>query len=111
MANDKEIAIFWLKQIRESIHGGDEEFDSYRKRAIDIAIKELEKPEERWIPVSERLPENGSDILVYCDDGEESRIVACNYDNGVWFDCVFNTVMVFKHITHWMPLPEPPVMD
>lgn len=61
-----------------------------------------------WIPVTERIPADGSDILVYCDDGEESRIVACNYDNGVWFDCVFNTVMVFKNITHWMPLPEPP---
>jgi len=64
--------------------------------------------QSRWIPVSERIPEDGSDILVYCDDGEESRIVACNYDNGVWFDCVFNTVMVFKNITHWMPLPKPP---
>ena len=64
--------------------------------------------EQRWIPVSERLPDDGSDILAYCDDGEESRIVACNYDNGVWFDCVFNTLMIIKNITHWMPLPKPP---
>lgn len=64
-----------------------------------------------WIAVSERPPEDGSDILVYCDDGEETRITACNYYNGVWFDCVFNTVMVFKNITHWMPLPKPPKKD
>ena len=67
--------------------------------------------QSRWIPVSERIPEDGSDILVYCDNGEESRIVACNYANGVWFDCVFNTVMVFKNITHWMPLPKAPKKD
>ena len=67
--------------------------------------------QSRWIPVSERIPEDGSDILVYCDDGKETRIVACNYGNGVWFDCVFNTVMVYKNITHWMPLPKPPKKD
>lgn len=81
------------------------------KQYLDHAINFLNnKPSEAdgWIPVTERIPADGSDILVYCDDGEESRIVACNYDNGVWFDCVFNTVMVFKNITHWMPLPKPP---
>ena len=78
-------------------------------KAADDMLAELK--ERRWIPVGERLPEDGSDILVYCNDGEESRIVDCNYDNGVWFDCVFNTVMVFKNITHWMPLPKPPKMD
>ena len=47
MGDDNQFAIFWLKQIKEKyIHGGDEEFDSCRKRAIDIAIKELEKPNE-----------------------------------------------------------------
>ena len=61
--------------------------------------------QSRWIPVSERMPEDGSDILLYCDNGEESRIVACSYDNGV---CVFNTEIVFKNITHWMPLPKAP---
>ena len=81
------------------------------EKCVDSAIEETLKAERRWIPVSERIPEDGSDILVYCDDGEETRIVACNYDNGVWFDCVFNTVMVFKNITHWMPLPKPPMMD
>lgn len=89
----------------------EEEMEQERKEAIDFIKSQQEKIEQlqqKWIPVSERIPEDGSDILVYCDDGEESRIVACNYDNGVWFDCVFNTVMVFKNITHWMPLPKPP---
>ena len=72
------------------------------------AILLLKEQEGHWIPVTERLPEDDTDILVYCVDGEESRIVAVNYANGVWFDCIFNTVMVVKNITHWMPLPKPP---
>ena len=64
--------------------------------------------EQGWIPITERLPKDDTDILVYCTDGEESRIVAVNYANGIWFDCIFNTVMVVKNITHWMPLPKPP---
>ena len=37
-------SIFWLEQIKEKyIHGGDEEFDSCRNKAIDIAINKLEK--------------------------------------------------------------------
>lgn len=78
-------------------------------KAADDMYAELK--ERGWIPVIERLPKDESDILVYCDDGEVSRIVPCNYDNGVWFDCVSNTVMEFKNITHWMPLPEPPKVD
>lgn len=88
--------------------------DNLIKDALSVIEElqaEIERIQPKWISVSERMPEDESDIIVYCDDGEESRIVACNYDNGVWFDCVFNTVMVFKNITHWMPLPKPPKKD
>ena len=59
-----------------------------------------------WIPVTDRLPEDGSDILAYAENGEDARIVPANYDRGTWFDCCFNRVT--ENITHWMPLPEPP---
>jgi len=92
-------------------NGGNFRFGVLSNVRENLRMMPTVEQERIWIPVSERTPEDGSDILVYCDDGEESRIVACNYDNGVWFDCVFNTVMVFKNITHWMPLPEPPKVD
>ena len=60
----------------------------------------------KWIPVSERLPENGSDVLAYSYDEDESRIFPANYDNGWWHDCLFNIRIIA--VTHWMPLPEPP---
>ena len=68
------------------------------------AIEELSKP--RWIPVTERLPEDGSDILAVQSCCGEVRIIPANYDRGVWYDCIFNRIA--EHITHWMPLPEPP---
>ena len=61
---------------------------------------------QEWIPVTERLPENDSDVLAYQDRGEESRIVPANYGCGVWFDCLFDHEA--DNITHWMPLPQPP---
>lgn len=61
---------------------------------------------QRWIPVTERLPENGTNILSYMSDEFESRIFPANYDCGIWFDCVLNVSQ--SMVTHWMPLPEPP---
>ncbi len=68
------------------------------------AIEELIKP--RWISVEERLPGNGQDILAVQSHGGEVRIVPANYDRSVWYDCFFNRAA--EHITHWMPLPQPP---
>lgn len=61
-----------------------------------------------WISVKDRLPDNEQDVLAYLDCGEETRIAPCNYVNGVWFDCTMNCVVILQHVTHWMPLPEPP---
>lgn len=48
---------------------------------------------QQWIPCSERLPEENSDILVtYVEEGEE-RIVPVNYGWGTWFDCFFNKAL------------------
>ena len=61
-----------------------------------------------WIPVGERLPEDGSGILAFYDNGTETRVIACNYYKGEWYECIFKTVRTFHTITHWMPLPKPP---
>lgn len=74
------------------------------------AIDELVEREMRWRKVPEEIPygeqaEKG--VLAYYDDGIESRIVPVTFHpKSGWWDCLFNKPI--EHITHWMPLPEPP---
>jgi hypothetical protein len=60
-----------------------------------------------WIPVTERLPDNGVFVLV--SDGRDypeiAELVLMDSGQLIWLDGNFREV---KHITHWRPLPEPP---
>ena len=76
--------------------------------ATEQAFKNgYEKGKPKWIPVSERLPDDDSDVLAYLRIGDEGRVYPANYAKGVWWDCIFNTPAT-KTTTHWMPTPEPP---
>ena len=58
-----------------------------------------------WISVKDRLPENDSCILIY--DGD---VGICIYYKGKFQDFDENGYPFEKrYVTHWMPLPEPPV--
>jgi len=63
-----------------------------------------------WIPVTERLPEDGSDVLAYLKYANNSRISAANYYKGTWQDCVMDRLYLTEEgfVTHWMYLPELP---
>lgn len=69
-----------------------------------------------WISVEDRLPEENEQVLI--TDGSDVFYAYKYYYEG-WdyqiaedFDGeegVFSTnAMKEKHVTHWMPLPEPP---
>lgn len=58
----------------------------------------------KWIPVSERLPENEVRVLVMLKAGTSNYTnmdTDRTYKSGVW-------VRWGNDVTHWMPLPEPP---
>ena len=76
------------------------------------AIEKLSKP--KWIPVTERLPEDDVPVLA-CYVGYRSHLLrsdllACRYeDEWCHWDgepCSHEKCKVI--ITHWMPLPELP---
>lgn len=74
--------------------------DEYNSRSV-IAIKNLPsvQPEQRWIPVTERLPEKSGYYLATVDIGW--KIVDVIYfNNGSGF-LMANTVKA------WKPRPEP----
>ena len=77
--------------------------------ALNNRIAELEAA-QRWIPVSERLPEDGETVFVIIYDGFErfengNEVARLTYlGNGNWWSWESERYVV----THWMPLPELP---
>ena len=57
-----------------------------------------------WISVEDRLPKGVDDVLVYYNFGYITSRAAHHIADGV--DGIGGHVY---HVTHWMPLPEPPV--
>lgn len=81
--------------------------DKIRKKWTNEIIKAVPSAETKWIPVTERLPEDDSDVLITFHGENETRIVPVNYAQGIWFDCIFDIELNTHGVTSWMPLPEP----
>ena len=65
----------------------------------------------RWIPVGERLPEEGVVVLAYLPKQAdvESGVYAAMLSKLQTLRGTFSTSFGFGfEATHWMPLPEPP---
>ena len=71
---------------------------------LEEYIAELEAA-QRWIPVSERLPEIGIRVLTSDVTGYISTDFIVELDMSL---CTFH--LQRKLVTHWMPLPEPPIV-
>ena len=93
-----------------------------RRSAVKYTLSMLPpaEPEQRWIPCSERLPEEkdagilkklgintrSDDVIATVDvKGERMTVTACTYD-GKWDWNMKYAFPDFK-VVAWMPLPEP----
>ena len=66
-----------------------------------LADLEQDEKENGWIPVSERLPEDDTTVLVSCKTSRGTTFVRTGYCiNGSWHLNCYGA-------TAWRPLPEP----
>ena len=81
-------------------------------RSTYIALEALPAADVRpveWIPVTERLPLYGQDVLAVrtYGDGEKCQEVLMAHI-AVWDEGTGEKWWNATNITHWMSLPEPP---
>ena len=72
------------------------------KECVLEAISALQG--SKWISVSDRLPEDTPDFVLICND-IGFVTAAC----GDWVRREIETGRNYDGLTHWMPLPAPPV--
>lgn len=80
-------------------------YKSSIKAVMDtIALSNSENP-NKWIPVSERLPENGKEVLTCSTDGFiEIQSLENLYD--VYWENQKGELADFDEVIKWMPLPK-----
>lgn len=92
----------------------------YAKECRQLAewLKEFKqlKEQTRWIPVSEILPEVGSEVLVCFDfKGNRSVYISTFYGDGEFYglddEYLTSEGRKYRKAVAWMPLPEPYVPD
>lgn len=99
-------AQFTLASLKQYISGGGA-VDRATNKAIDMAIKALEKSEPHWIPVTQALPEDDTVVLVCGKSGGIYTAIHNNSKTWVKGWWKMNSKNHYCNPTAWMLLPEP----
>ena len=109
-----------LDHIIKGMSAHDVRLDAYvsQRNQVDCDIDTISnlppaQPEQRWIPVSERLPEDGDyKPFSYYEDG---AVLFCTKDDKIGFGWCYESTKQWANeddkspgeVIAWMPLPEP----
>lgn len=74
-------------------------------RVWKLRLKEIEP---KWIPVSERLPENNNQWVLCLCVGGAMEVLKFDYTMRNWDSQYPRRCYIESYVTHWMPLPKPP---
>jgi len=84
---------------------------SNRVDLLTAALAEIARlrEERRWVPVGERLPEEGLLVLWYCPD-ERWPVTSGRFERPYHMNWGGDMSVPISEggYTHWMPLPAPP---
>lgn len=114
MSADLQLCIVYDEWSAREYGTKDVDFDTTAAKMVAMGYRK----KSEWISVDERLPLYGELVLVSSMNlltKKHEWFYLARYSNhtnkGVIFDekCwLAEDGMIFGHITHWMPLPEPP---
>ena len=83
----------------------------FAKGLAELGLKSVPsaQPEQRWIPCSERLPENDEEVLATTAWGDVTiaERIYPPINDTCWFIHDGNTNATIDDVVAWMPLPEP----
>jgi len=66
-----------------------------------------------WIPVKNRLPDNGIEVLIFCPTYgvvAAEKLWKQGWKPNHW-STAYDSRLEMNEVTHWMPLPEPPLVE
>lgn len=96
-------ALLWFEDVAE--HSEDYLEFNHNEMVEASSVLEEHLARTRWIPVTERLPEDGR-ILVFWDNG-----IADIWNAFLLKESLKHKDKTPTFVTHWMPLPEAPALE
>lgn len=82
------------------------EIKAYTDIANGVRDMPTAEPEQRWIPCSERLPEETERYIITAYDGVSRRTTTAMFQKRPREWCLSGR-MAYWRVVAWMPLPDP----